>query len=86
MVAAVAVAGVALATIPNEGVISACYQSGGILRVIDVATGATCAKTRPPSPGTSKARRGRKAPREWQARRARKAPPEPRARPVRPAR
>ncbi len=40
--ASVAVAGVALATIPNEGVISACYQSGGILRVIDVARADTC--------------------------------------------
>jgi len=42
--ASVAVAGVALATIPNAGVISACYQSGGILRVIDVEGDATCKK------------------------------------------
>lgn len=37
--AAVALAGVALATIPDAGVISACYQKSGILRVIDAATG-----------------------------------------------
>lgn len=42
--ASVAVAGVALATIPSAGVISACYQSGGILRVIDVEGDATCKK------------------------------------------
>ena len=42
LAASVAVAGVALATIPNAGVINGCYlKSGGILRVIDSST-STC--------------------------------------------
>jgi hypothetical protein len=41
----VAVASVALATIPNAGVISACYtKSGGTLRVLDASTSACSSK------------------------------------------
>jgi hypothetical protein len=39
------IAGVALATIPNAGVISACYaKSGGTLRVLDASTGSCSSK------------------------------------------
>src|SRR5215207_2767531 len=44
-VAAIALGGVAYATIPTNGVISACYQkSGGTLRVIDATTGVCSSK------------------------------------------
>jgi hypothetical protein len=45
LVGAVAIAGVAYATIPSNGVISACYtKSGGSLRVIDSSTGSCSSK------------------------------------------
>ena len=45
VVGAIAVAGVAYATIPTNGVISACYtKSGGNLRVIDSSTGSCSSK------------------------------------------
>ena len=45
LVTAIAVAGVAYATIPTNGVISACYaKSGGNLRVIDSSTGSCSSK------------------------------------------